>query len=64
MGSNERHEKFVEEYVTNGWNGAQAARAAGYSPKTAEATVSRLLRNVKVKKVLKRDRPNFWKNIV
>lgn len=42
-----KQEKFCEEYVKD-FNGTQAAIRAGYSPKTAEATASRLLRNVKV----------------
>ena len=42
---------FVREYVIDS-NGKQAAIRAGYSPKTAEAQASRLLRNVKVQAAL------------
>lgn len=40
--------RFVEEYLVD-LNGTQAAIRAGYSPKTAAATASRLLRNVKMR---------------
>ncbi len=40
--------RFVEEYLID-LNGTQAAIRAGYSPKTAAATASRLLRNVKMR---------------
>jgi len=43
---------FTLEYVVD-FNGKQAAIRAGYSPRTAEAQASRLLRNVKVKKKIK-----------
>ena len=42
-----KQSRFVEEYLID-LNGTQAAIRAGYSPKTAEVTASRLLRNVKV----------------
>lgn len=44
-----KQEKFCVEYLVD-LNGTQAAIRAGYSEKTAEATASRLLRNVNVKK--------------
>lgn len=44
----ERQKRFAEEYIINGGNATQAAIKAGYSKRTAEATASRLLRNVKV----------------
>ena len=37
-----RREKFVAEYLVSG-NGAQAATAAGYSPRSARQQASRLL---------------------
>lgn len=43
-----RQKAFADEYIINGGNATQAAIKAGYSKKTAEATASRLLRNVKV----------------
>src|SRR5436853_613986 len=38
-----RHLAFVDEYMKNGRNGTQAAIAAGYSPKRARFTASRLM---------------------
>lgn len=43
----EKQKRFADEYLVD-LNATQAAIRAGYSPKTAEATASRLLRNVKV----------------
>ena len=43
-----KQKAFADEYIINGGNATQAAIKAGYSKKTAEATASRLLRNVKV----------------
>ena len=40
---------FVEAYCANGQNGKQAAITAGFAPKSAEVTASRLLRHAKVK---------------
>ena len=42
-----KQKRFCEEYLID-LNATQAAIRAGYSPKTAEQTASRLLRNVKV----------------
>ena len=39
---------FVDYYLANGFNATQAAIKAGYSANTAEASASRLLRNVNV----------------
>lgn len=44
----EKKRLFVEAYCTNGGNGKQAAIKAGYAPKSAEVTASRLLRDAKV----------------
>jgi phage terminase small subunit len=44
---------FCREYIKD-FNGTQAAIRAGYSPKTAYAQASRLLRNVKVQQEIKR----------
>lgn len=38
-----RKAKFVEAYVANGGNGTEAAKTAGYSPKTARSQAARLL---------------------
>lgn len=48
---NERQKRFCLEYLKD-FNGKNAAQRAGYSEKTAEAQASRLLRNVKVKKLI------------
>jgi len=49
---NVRKQKFTEEYSKNG-NAAKAARAAGYSEKTAKAIGSKLLKDKEVKAALK-----------
>lgn len=46
-----KQKRFCEEYLID-LNATQAAIRAGYSPKTAEQTASRLLRNVKVQEYL------------
>lgn len=52
MSLNERQERFVDEWVRNGGNGAQAARKAGYSERTARSIAQRLLTNVDVKEAI------------
>lgn len=47
-----RKATFVEEYIANKRNGEKAAIAAGFSPKTAAAQASRLLKDVKVQEML------------
>ena len=42
-----RQEKFVASYLVSG-NGAQAARSAGYSPRTSRQQASRLLTKVNI----------------
>ena len=42
-----KQRRFLEEYLIC-WNAAEAARRAGYSPKTARQTGSRLLTNVDI----------------
>lgn len=51
MGLTDKQRKFCEEYLID-LNATQAAIRAGYSPKTAEQTASRLLRNVKVQEYI------------
>lgn len=46
----QRH--FVANYLANGFNATDAAKAAGYSAKTADTQGSRLLVNVKVRAVI------------
>jgi phage terminase small subunit len=48
-----REERFVTLYVDNP-NGTQAAIAAGYAPKSAHVTASRLLRRAKIKDTIAR----------
>lgn len=48
----ERYKRFAQEYVVD-LNETQAAIRAGYSPKTAHAQASRLLKNVKVREYVK-----------
>lgn len=50
-----KQQRFVEEYLVD-LNATQAAIRAGYSERTAEATGSRLLRNVKVKTAIQQAR--------
>lgn len=52
MSLNERQERFVDEWVRNGGNGAQAARKSGYSERTARSIAQRLLTNVDVKEAI------------
>lgn len=47
MSLNRRQEEFVTEYL-NCWNASEAARRAGYSPKTAYSHGQRLLKDVEV----------------
>lgn len=45
---NEKQKRFIEEYLRTG-NASEAARQAGYSPKTASESSSRLLADVRIK---------------
>ena len=45
---NMNYERFAREYVRNGHNATQAAKAAGYSEKTAYSQGSRLLKKVEI----------------
>lgn len=47
-----RYRAFAAEYVTNGFNGTQAAIVAGYAPHTAEKTAVRLVRNERVQELV------------
>jgi phage terminase small subunit len=49
----QKAQNFVREYFAQGFNATAAAKAAGYSEKTAYSAASRLLRNVEVQKALK-----------
>jgi len=49
-----QQERFLTEYMKNGFNGQKAAMAAGYSKKTATVQASRLLTHPKVAQELER----------
>ena len=51
----QQQRQFCDEYLID-LNGTQAAIRAGYSKKTAAATASRLLRNVKVREFIDKRR--------
>lgn len=51
MALTDKQKRFCEEYLID-LNATQAAIRSGYSPKTAEQTASRLLRNVKVQEYI------------
>src|SRR5882672_10496905 len=53
QGLNERQHKFIKEYRRTG-HGTKSAMAAGYSPRSAHAIASWLLKNVKIRKELER----------
>lgn len=46
-----KHERFIEEYLID-FNGAGAARRAGYKEKSASVTACRLLKDPEIKRVL------------
>lgn len=47
-----REQSFVAEYLRNGGNATQAAKAAGYSARTAYSQGGRLLKRVEVRRAL------------
>jgi phage terminase small subunit len=53
-GLTKQQRRFAKEYPVD-LNGKKAAIRANYSPKTAEAQASRLLRNVKVQKAIQKE---------
>ena len=58
-----RRQKFVSEYVETG-NATQAARLAGYSPRTAYSQGSRLLTFVEVQKAIETKRQSNHVNLL
>jgi phage terminase small subunit len=54
-----REQRFAREYLLD-LNGTRAAIAAGYSAKTASQAASRMLRNVKVRALLKEQ----WRRLI
>lgn len=50
---NERQKRFVAEYIKD-YNATQAAIRAGYSERTAYSQGNRLLKNVEIKKAIKK----------
>jgi len=55
QGLNFRQERFVQEYLVSG-NGTDAARRAGYSPKTAKVQAHELLTNPNVVRAIEEGR--------
>lgn len=45
----ERQKRFCDEYILNGGNATAAAKAAGYSSRSAYSTAERTLRNAEVR---------------
>lgn len=58
MALTDKQKRFCDEYLID-LNATQAAIRAGYSPKTAEQTASRLLRNVKVQEYIAKDKKSY-----
>ncbi len=56
-----RRKRFVEEYVGNGGNGTMAAKAVGYSEKTAHSAAHRLLKDAEIVAAIKRRRAELQK---
>lgn len=54
-----KEERFCYEYLANGFNATKACVKAGYSEKTAYASGSRLLRNVKVQERIQQMKDNL-----
>lgn len=51
-----KQERFCYEYLTNGLNGTEAAIKAGYTPRSAKVTASRLLTNANVESKINQTR--------
>lgn len=45
----ERQKRFIDEFILNGGNATAAAKAAGYSARSAYSTAERMLRNAEVR---------------
>lgn len=53
------YQLFVQSYLANGHNATEAAKTAGFSPKTAYAQGSRLLKRVEVQSMLAKAQGEF-----
>lgn len=62
MALTDKQKRFCEEYLID-LNATQAAIRSGYSPKTAEQTASRLLRNVKVQEYIAKRQKELSRSI-
>ena len=62
MGLSPRHAAFVDYFLTH-FNGARAAREAGYAKKGAHVQASRLLRNVHIAAEINRRRAVLAENL-
>jgi hypothetical protein len=51
----EKQQSFATHYVTNGGNGAKAARDAGYSAKSARVIAHKLVNNPTVQELIQRE---------
>lgn len=54
---------FVTEYLRNGYNGTQAAIAAGYSERSAYSQASRLLKMAEVQQYLSKTEQNLNRDL-
>lgn len=54
---------FVQEYLANGRNGTAAAIAAGYSPRSARGTASRLLTNENIRSLVQDEERDAWEKV-
>ncbi len=63
MTLNGRQQAFAREYVLTGRNGAEAARRAGYSERTAKQIGSRLLTNVNVQREIETVRARYAEEV-
>jgi len=57
-----KQQRFVDYYLSNGFNATDAAKSAGYSEKSAYSQGQRLLKHVEVKKAVEKKQSNLRKN--
>lgn len=62
--TNDRQRNFAVFYVANGGNGADAARKAGYSEKTANRTGGQIAKTPSVKAAVRAVREWFFANLI
>lgn len=59
-----KQQKFADNYLTNGFNGTEAAKSAGYSKKSAYVQAVRLLKNDKIKSYIEKHQNKLQKKAV